>query len=72
MKECSKLIETSTEGCPFLYVGDIKISPEGKVPRSTSTSPLEFYEVDPREREEEEEVHLEEPHFLVGSLKISE
>ena len=46
------------EGCPSLYVGDIEISLEEKVSRSTSTSPLEFHEVDIREREEEE-VHLQ-------------
>ena len=67
---CSNFIEISMEGFPSLYVGDIEISLEEKIPRSTSTSPLEFHEVDTREREEEE-VHLQEPHFLVGSLKTS-
>ena len=68
---CSSFSETSTEGCPPLYVGDIEISLEEKVPISSSTSPLEFHEVDPREREEEE-VHLQEPHLLAGSLKMSD
>ena len=67
---CSNFTETSTEGCPYPYVGDIEISLEEKAPRSTSTSPLDFHEVDPREREEEE-VHMQEPHFLVGSLEMS-
>ena len=47
------------------------ISLEEKVPISTSTSPLEFHEVDPREREEEE-VHVPPPHFISESLKMSE
>ena len=68
---CSSFSETSIEGCTPLYVGDIDISVEENVPRSTSTSPPEFHEVDPREREEEE-VHLPELHFLAGSLKMSE
>ena len=59
---CSSFSETSTEGCPPLHIGDMKISLKEKVPRSTSTSPLEFHEVDPRDREEEE-VHLPETHF---------
>ena len=54
-----------------LYVGDIDISLEEKIPISTSTSPLEFHEVDTREREEEE-VHLQETHFIARSLKMSE
>ena len=62
---CSNFTNTSTEGFPYLYFGGIEISLEVKVPRSTSSSPLEFHEVDPEEREEEE-VHLQEPHFLVG------
>ena len=70
-ERCSNFTKTSIEGYPSLYVGDIEISLEEKVPRSTSTSPLEFHEVDPREREEEE-VHMQEPHFLAGSLKMSE
>ena len=45
---CSNFIETSMEGFPPLYVGDIDISLEEKVPISTSTSPLEFHEVDTR------------------------
>ena len=36
--------------------------------RSTSPSPLELHEVGPRKKEEYEEVHLQEPHFLEGSL----
>ena len=68
---CSSFSDTSTEGCTPLYVGNIDISLEEKVPISTSTSPLEFHEVDPREREEEE-VHLPKNHFLAGSLKMSE
>ena len=54
---CSSFSETSIEGCPPLYVCDIDISLEEKIPRSTSTSPLEFHEVDPKDREEQE-VHL--------------
>ena len=54
---CSSFSSTYTEGCTPLYVGNIDISLEEKVPISTSTSPLEFHEVDPREREEED-VHL--------------
>ena len=42
-----------------------------KEPRSTSTSPLEFHEVDPR-KDEEEEVNLPELHFLAWPLKMSE
>ena len=68
---CSNFIETYTEVSPYLYAGDLQISLEEKVARSTYTSPLEFHEADPREREEEE-VHLQEPHFLAGSLKMSE
>ena len=54
---------TYTKGCPSLCFGDMDISLEEKVPRSTSTSPLEFHEVDLGEREEEE-VHMQEPSFL--------
>ena len=57
MVDVSSFSDTSTKGCPPLYVGDIYISLEENIPRSTSTSPLEFHEVDPRDREEEE-VHL--------------
>ena len=32
--------------------------------RSTSPSPLEIQEVGPRKKEEGEQVHLQEPHFL--------
>ena len=67
----SSFIETSIEVCPPLYVGVIYISLEENVPRSTSTSPLKFHEVNPRERGEEE-VHLPELHFLVGSLNMTE
>ena len=41
-------------------------------PRSTSPSPLEIHEVVPSNKEEDEEVHLQEPHFLEGSLKMNE
>ena len=34
--------------------------------RSTSPSPLELHEVGPRKKEEDEEVHLQEPPFLKG------
>ena len=68
---CSSSSETYIEGFPPLYVGDIDISLKEKVPGSTSTSPLEFHEVDPREREEEK-VHLQEAHFITGSLETSE
>ena len=46
----SSFSETYIEACTPIYFGDIDISLEEKVPRSTSTSPLEFHEVDPRER----------------------
>ena len=36
--------------------------------RSTSSSPLELHQVGPSKKEENEEVHLQEPHFLEGSL----
>ena len=49
---CSSFSETYIDGFPPIYVSGIEISLEEKVPRSTSTSPLEFHEVDPREREE--------------------
>ena len=39
---------------------------------STSPSPLDLHEVGPRNKEEYEEVHLQEPHFLEGSLKMNE
>ena len=68
---CSNFTKTYTEGFPSLYVGDIDISLEEKVTRSTSTSPLEFHEVDTKERKEEE-VNPQEPHFLAGSLNICE
>ena len=70
-ERCSNFTKTSIEGFPSLYFGDIDILIEENVPISTSTSPLEFHEVDPREREEEE-VYLQETHFLAGSLKMSE
>ena len=35
--------------------------------RSTSPSPLELHEFGPRKKEEDEEVNLQEPHFLEGS-----
>ena len=40
--------------------------------RSTSPSPLEHHEVVPSKKEEDEEVHLQETHFLEGSLKMNE
>ena len=40
--------------------------------RSNSPSPLELHEVGPSKKEEDEEVHLQEPHFLEGSLKMNE
>ena len=40
--------------------------------RSTSPSPLELHEVGPSKKEEDEEVHLQEPHFLEGSLNMNE
>ena len=40
--------------------------------RSTSPSPLELHEVGPSKKEEDEEVHLQEPHFIEGSLKMNE
>ena len=68
---CSSLNETSTEGFPLIYVNEIYIPHEEKVPRSTSTSPLKFHEAGPREKEEEE-AHLAEHHFIIGSLNMSE
>ena len=35
-------------------------------------SPLELHEVGPSKKEEDEEVHLQEPHFLEGSLNMNE
>ena len=84
---CSSFSETSTDGCPPLYVSDIEISLEEvtttpnfhehedlvatkeKVLGSISPSPHELHEVDPV-MEDEEEVHLQEPYFLVGSLQM--
>ena len=40
--------------------------------RSTSSSPLELHEVGPSKKEEYEEVNLQEPHFLEGSLNMIE
>ena len=40
--------------------------------RSTSPSPLEIYEVGLSKQEEDEEVQLQEPHFLEGSLNMNE
>ena len=40
--------------------------------RSTSPSPLELHEVGPSKKEEYGEVHLQEPHFVEGSLKMNE
>ena len=41
--------------------------------RSTSPSPvLELHEVGPSKKEEDEEVHLKEPHFLKGSLNMNQ
>ena len=40
--------------------------------RSTSPSPLELHEVGPSNKEEDEEVHSQEPHFLEGSLNMKE
>ena len=39
--------------------------------RSTSPSPLELHEVGPSKKEEDEELHLQEPHFLEGSLNMN-
>ena len=39
--------------------------------QSTYPSPLELHEVGPRKKEEDEEVHLQEPHFLEGSLNMN-
>ena len=39
---------------------------------STSPSPMELHEVGPSKKEEDEEVHLQEPHFLEGSLNMNE
>ena len=40
--------------------------------RLTSPSPLELHEVGPRKKEEDEEVHLQEPHILEGYLKMND
>ena len=37
-----------------------------------SPSPLELHEVGLSKKEEDEEVHLKEPHFLKGSLNMNE
>ena len=39
--------------------------------RSTSPSPLELNEVGPSKKEEDEEVHLQDPDFLEGSLNMN-
>ena len=39
--------------------------------RSTSPSPFELHEVGPSKKEEDREVHLQEPNFLEGSLKMN-
>ena len=39
---------------------------------SNSPSPLEIHEVGPSKKEEDEEVHLKEPHFLEVSLNMNE
>ena len=40
--------------------------------RSTSPPPLELHEVGSSKKEEDEGVHLQEPHFLEGSLNMNE
>ena len=40
--------------------------------RSTSPSPLELHEVGPSKKEEDEEVNLQEPNFIEGSLNMNE
>ena len=40
--------------------------------RSISPSPLELHEVRPTKKEEDEEVHLQEPNILEESLKMNE
>ena len=40
--------------------------------RTTSPSPLELHEVGPSKKEEDEEVHLQKPHYLKGSLNMNE
>ena len=40
--------------------------------RTTSPSPLELHEVGPSKKEEDEEVHFQEPHFIEGSLNMNE
>ena len=37
--------------------------------RTTSPWPLDLHEVGPSKKEEDEEVHFQEPHFLEGSLR---
>ena len=39
--------------------------------KSTSPSPLELHEAGPSKKEEDEEVYLQEPHFLEGSLNMN-
>ena len=39
---------------------------------STSPSPLELHDVGPSKKEEDDEVHLQELHFLERSLKMNE
>ena len=39
--------------------------------RSTSSSPLELHEVGPSKKEEDDEIHLQEPNFIEGSLNMN-
>ena len=76
-----------TDGCSHLYFGDIEINFKIFVAnqkyeneylvtieeetRSTSLSPLGLHEVGPSKKEEDEKVHLQEPHFSEGSLNMN-
>ena len=65
-----------TGGCSHLYVESVAASQNSiknesedlvaveEETRSTSPSPLELHEVGPSKKEEDEEVHLQEPNFL--------
>ena len=39
--------------------------------KSASPSPIELHEVGPSKKEEDEEVHFQEPHFIKGSLNMN-
>ena len=77
---CSQLyvgdIEIIFENVPVSQIShnneDEYLVIDNEEPISTSPSPLDLHEVGPSKKEDDEEVHLQEPHFSEGSLKINE